>query len=122
MEKTSKAIEDYLEALLMLQEKGQSLSVSSVAEILKISVPASSQMASELKDLGYVEKKPYGDISFTAIGREIGEGVYHKHKVLCRYLVSIGVSPETAEADCCRIEHVISEETFRAIENQLDKK
>jgi DtxR family Mn-dependent transcriptional regulator len=122
MEKTSKAIEDYLEALLMLEEKKALLDISSVSALLKVSMPAASQMAGELKALGYIEKEPYGDIVLTAEGRMIANRVYHRHKVLCRYLESIGVSPETAEQDCCQIEHVISKETFNAIEKQLDQK
>lgn len=122
MEKTSKAIEDYLEALLMLEEKKALLDISSVAAQMKVSMPAASQMASELKGLGYIEKEPYGDIVLTAEGRALANHIYHRHKVLCRYLVSIGVAPDVAEEDCCRIEHVISEETFAAIERQLGDK
>jgi DtxR family Mn-dependent transcriptional regulator len=121
VEKTSKAIEDYLEALLMLEEKKALLGISSVSALLKVSMPAASQMAGELKALGYIEKEPYGDMVLTAEGRMIANRVYHRHKVLCRYLESIGVSPATAEEDCCQIEHVISKETFSAIEKQLEK-
>jgi DtxR family Mn-dependent transcriptional regulator len=121
MEKTSKAIEDYLEALLMLEEKKALLDVSSVAALLKVSMPAASQMMSELKELGYIDKEPYSDVSLTASGRKLALKVYNRHKVLCSYLISIGVSPVVAEEDCCQIEHVISEETFNAIEKQLKK-
>jgi DtxR family Mn-dependent transcriptional regulator len=121
MEKTSKAIEDYLEALLMLEEKKALLDVSSVASLLKVSMPAASQMMSELKELGYIEKEPYSDVSLTPSGRKLALKVYNRHKVLCTYLISIGVSPAIAEEDCCQIEHVISEETFAAIEKQLKK-
>jgi DtxR family transcriptional regulator, Mn-dependent transcriptional regulator len=122
MEKTSKAIEDYLEAFLMLEEKKAPLDISSVAALLKVSMPAASQMANELKALGYIEKVPYSDIVLTEQGRLLANTVYHRHKILCRYLESIGVSADVAEEDCCRIEHVISEETFKAIEKQLDAK
>ncbi|MFA6620049.1 MAG: metal-dependent transcriptional regulator [Bacilli bacterium] len=122
VEKTSKAIEDYLEAFLMLEEEKTPLDISSVASLLKVSMPAASQMANELKALGYIEKKPYSDIVLTEQGRLLANTVYHRHKVLCHYLISIGVSPEVAEEDCCRIEHVISEETFEAIEKQLSDK
>jgi len=122
MKKTSKAIEDYLEAFLMLEEKKTPLDISSVAALLKVSMPAASQMANELKALGYIEKKPYSDIVLTEKGRLLANMVYHRHKILCRYLESIGVSADVAEADCCQIEHVISEETFKAIEKQLDGK
>lgn len=122
MEKTSKAIEDYLEAFLMLEEKKESLDISSVASLLKVSMPAASQMANELKALGYIEKEPYSDIVLTEQGRLLANGTYHRHKILWRYLVSIGVQSDVAEEDCCRIEHVISEETFKAIEKQLQAK
>jgi DtxR family transcriptional regulator, Mn-dependent transcriptional regulator len=121
MEKTSKAIEDYLEALLMLEESGSFLNVTSLASQLKVSLPASSQMAGELKNLGYIEKQPYGDITLTPSGRDIATKIYHRHKVLSKYLISLGVAPKTAEEDCCKIEHVISKETFDAIEKQLLK-
>jgi Mn-dependent DtxR family transcriptional regulator len=103
----------------MLEEKKALLDISSVASQMKVSMPAASQMATELKALGYIEKEPYGDIVLTPEGRTLANQVYHRHKVLCRYLVSIGVSPDIAEEDCCRIEHVISPETFSAIERQL---
>ena len=121
MKKTSKAIEDYLEALLMLEEKKALLDVSSVASLLRVSMPAASQMMNELKELGYIEKEPYSDVSLTFSGRKLALKVYNRHKVLCTYLISIGVSPATAEEDCCQIEHVISEETFLAVEKQLNK-
>lgn len=122
MEKTSKAIEDYLEALLMLEEKKAPLDISSVASLLHVSMPAASQMANELKALGYIQKEPYRDMRLTFEGRKIAEMVYHRHKVLCLYLVAIGVSPQTAEEDCCKIEHVISKETFLAIERLITNK
>lgn len=121
MEKTSKAIEDYLEALLMLEEKRSPLDISGVAATLSVSMPAATQMAAELKSLGYIDKKPYGDIFLTESGRSLGEKTYHRHKVLRAYLESLGVSPATAETDCCQIEHVISKETFEAIEKQIKK-
>jgi Mn-dependent DtxR family transcriptional regulator len=121
MKKRSRSIEDYLEALLMLEESGKALGITDLARILNVSKPAATQMANELKDLGYIEKKPYGDIRFTEAGRCIGSQVFHRHKVLFKFLSSIGVPSQTAEEDCCKIEHVISEETFKAIEAKTDK-
>jgi Mn-dependent DtxR family transcriptional regulator len=120
MKKRSRSIEDYLEALLMLEESKKALGITDVARILNVSKPAATQMANELKDLGYIEKEPYGDIRFTEAGRRIGSQVFHRHKVLFKFLSSIGVPSDTAEEDCCKIEHVISEETFKAIEAKTD--
>jgi DtxR family Mn-dependent transcriptional regulator len=122
MEKTSRAIEDYLEALLMLQEKGKPLEVSEVANLLGVSKPASTKMMDELKTLSYIEKEKYGSITFTDEGLKIAHATLHRHEVLKQALLLLGVSEENSETDCCHIEHVISEETFKAIEAYVDKK
>ncbi len=100
----------------MLEEKKERLDISGVAALLNVSKPAVTQMASELKELGYIEKEPYSEIVLTPTGRELAAKTYHRHKVLRAYLESIGVSSPVAEEDCCKIEHVISNETFEAIE------
>jgi Mn-dependent DtxR family transcriptional regulator len=122
MEKTSRAIEDYLEALLMLQEKGKPLEVSEVANLLGVSKPASTKMMDELKALSYIEKEKYGSITLTEEGLKIAKATLHRHEVLKKMLLLLGVSETNAETDCCHIEHVISEETFKAIEAYVIKK
>lgn len=122
MGKNSKAVEDYLESVLILQEKNLSPSVTNIANELKVSKPAATQMAAELKSKGLISKVRYGEMALTPVGEEVAKEVYNRHKVLRSYLESIGVSKATAETDCCQIEHVISEETFKAIEAQIDKK
>lgn len=122
MEKTSRAIEDYLEALLMLQEKGKPLEVSEVANLLNVSKPASTKMMDELKELSYIDKEKYGSITFTEEGLKIAKATLHRHEVLKQALLLLGISEENSETDCCHIEHVISEETFKAIESYVNKK
>lgn len=122
MQKNSKAVEDYLESVLILGEKGLSPSITNISNELHVSKPAATQMASELKVKGFISKARYGELALTAVGERIAKEVYHRHKVLRSYLVSIGVSVETAAVDCCQIEHVISDETFNAIEGLIEKK
>jgi DtxR family Mn-dependent transcriptional regulator len=117
----SKSVEDFLEALLMLEEKKEPLETTKVAEILQVSKPAVHQMGHELIAKGYITREDYGDMTLTPTGRKLATEVYHRHKVLKTYLLEIGVSEANAENDCCQIEHVISQETFRAIE-KLTKK
>lgn len=119
MRKNSKAVEDYLETILVLGEKELPLSITNVAKALRVSKPAATQMASELKSRGFISKARYGELALTPLGVKVASEVYHRHKVLRAYLESIGVSSETAEIDCCQIEHVISEETFKAIESKV---
>lgn len=115
MEKYTRSQEDFLEALLVLEEKGEPLETTKVAKLLNVSKPAVHQMGHELIDKGLITRIDYGDMSLTEKGREVAMRVYERHKVLRAYLLSLGISPETAETDCCQIEHVISEETFEAI-------
>ncbi|OPZ35591.1 MAG: Transcriptional regulator MntR [Tenericutes bacterium ADurb.BinA155] len=117
----SRSVEDFLEALLMLEEKKEPLETTKVAEILQVSKPAVHQMGHELISKGYITRQDYGDMTLTPSGRKLATEVYHRHKVLKAYLLEIGVSETNAENDCCQIEHVISNETFRAIE-KLTKK
>ena len=115
-------MEDFLEALLMLEEEGKPLETTLVAEKLEISKPAVHQMGHELIDRGYITRKDYGDMTLLPAGREIAKATLHRHNVLKDYLLSIGVSQETAEHDCCLMEHVVSDETFKAMEKTLSKK
>lgn len=117
--KPSKAMEDFLEALLMLEEEGKPLETTLVAEKLEISKPAVHQMGHELIDRGYITRKDYGDMTLLPAGREIAKSTLNRHRVLRDYLLSIGVSEVTAEHDCCLMEHVVSDETFKAMEKAL---
>ncbi len=112
-------MEDFLEALLMLEEEGKPLETTLVAEKLEISKPAVHQMGHELIDRGYITRKDYGDMTLLPAGREIAKATLHRHHVLEGYLLHIGVSKETAEHDCCLMEHVVSDETFKAMERVL---
>lgn len=106
----------------MLQEKGKPLEVSEVANLLGVSKPASTKMMDELKALSYIEKEKYGSITLTEEGLKIAKATLHRHEVLKKMLLLLGVSETNAETDCCHIEHVISEETFKAIEAYVIKK
>ncbi|MCQ2741749.1 MAG: metal-dependent transcriptional regulator [Bacilli bacterium] len=116
MKKDNRATEDFLEALLMLELNGEKLETTKVASMLGISKPAVHQMGHQMIDKGFITRVDYGDMKLTDSGREVAEKVYRRHCVLKNYLISIGVSPETAEKDCCLMEHSISDETFSAIE------
>lgn len=121
MEKLTKSIEDYLEAILMIEEEGSTVHSARVAEILGISRPAVTKQMDVLIAQGYATREPYSEIKLTEKGREIAIKVYDRHKTLRQFLINLGVSEETAEKDCCLIEHVISEETFLLIKEQVNK-
>ena len=114
--------EDFVEALLILERKGEPLETTRVAKMLGISKPAVHQMGHSLIDRGLITRIDYGDMALTDEGRALAEEVYNRHETLRQFLVSLGVSEDVAEEDCCRIEHVISEETFDAIKSALEKR
>ena len=107
--------EDYLEAILVLQkQKGMVRSVD-VARHMNVSKPSVSHAVATLKDGGFLTMDDGLFLHLTNIGREVAEQIYEKHRFFTERLIAAGVDPETAERDACRIEHVISEESFRRL-------
>ena len=83
------------------------------------SKPSASRAMGLLKNGGYVTVDEDGSLSLTEAGREIAEKIYDRHTVLADFLVRLGVDQETAIKDACRIEHVISDQSFQAIKNHV---
>ena len=107
--------ENLLEMILMLKkEKGIVRSID-VAHALSVTKPSVSRAMSILRQAGHITMDEEGLMSLTASGREIAERIYERHRLLTEYLTALGVSPETAAQDACRMEHVISQESFDKI-------
>ena len=99
----------------MLQEKNGHVRSIDVANMLNFSKPSVSIAMKKLRENGYVETDANGLLTLTPEGLEIAARVYERHRVLSDLLMALGVSAETARADACRIEHVISAESFDAL-------
>ena len=113
--------ENYLETILVLSIRlGQVRSID-IANELSFSKPSVSVAMKNLRNGGYIIMDREGLISLTDTGREIAERIYERHTLLTQWLTSLGVNPETAAADACRIEHVISADTFTAIKAHVNK-
>ncbi|MCD7886770.1 MAG: metal-dependent transcriptional regulator [Clostridiales bacterium] len=111
--------ENYLETILMIQnEKGYVRSID-VAHHLNFSKPSVSRAMTLLKTNGYIIMDPDGHLHLTESGREIAERIYERHCILSQWLTELGVDPETAAEDACRIEHDISEVTFEKIKEHI---
>ena len=107
--------EDYLEAILVLQnQKGMVRSVD-VARHMEVSKPSVCHAVTTLRDGGFLTMDEDYFLHLTEVGREVAEQIYEKHRFFTERLIAAGVDPETAERDACRIEHVISEESFRRL-------
>ena len=104
--------ENYLEAILVLDNKSGFVRSIDVANHLGVTKPSVSRAMSILKNAGYINFAEDGQLSLTETGREIAESVYERHQLLTLLLTSVGVDKETAMEDACRIEHVISQESF----------
>ena len=110
--KVQESAENYLEAILILQHQKGSVRSIDVAHYTGFSKPSISRAVGLLRDNGYVSIDQNGLLCLTDAGRTIAETIYERHTVLTELLTMLGVSPETAAEDACRIEHVISAETF----------
>jgi len=111
--------EMYLETILVLsREKGSVRSVD-ISEHMGYSKPSVSRAVGLLKSGGYITIEPDGHIHLTAEGLARAEKILSRHTILTQLLVKLGVSPEVADADACKVEHVISDETFEAIRKYL---
>ena len=109
--------EDYLEAVLVLQkQKGMVRSVD-IARHMDVSKPSVCHAVATLKDGGFLTMDDGFFLHLTNIGREVAEQIYEKHRFFTERLSAAGVDPETAEADACRIEHVISDESFQCLKS-----
>ena len=113
--KIQKSSEDYLETMLMLREEHGYIRSVDIAAHLGVTKPSVSYATKRLRENGYITMDKDGLISLTESGLEIAERIYERHKVLSQLLISLGVSPETAREDACKIEHDLSVETFNVI-------
>lgn len=107
--------ENYLETILIIQKRKGSVRSIDIANELDFSKPSVSVAMKNLRENGYIEMSTDGYINLLDSGREIAERMYERHTYLTDWLISIGVSPDIATEDACRIEHVISTESFEAI-------
>lgn len=107
--------EDYLEAILMLkEEKGMVRSID-IAHHMGFSKPSVSRAVGLLRENDYITMDKEGWIELTEKGMQVAQSMYERHRLFTRWLVALGVSPETAAEDACRIEHDISDETFQKL-------
>lgn len=113
--KVQESAENYLETILILQQRNGSVRSIDIANELEFSKPSVSVAMKNLRENGYIRVEEDGRILLTEQGTAIAEKVYERHTFLTRWLMELGVNADTAAQDACRIEHVISMESFDAI-------
>ena len=112
---TTASGEDYLEAILVLHKKMGMVRSVDVARHLDVSKPSVCHAVATLREGGFLTMDEDYFLHLTDAGREVAEQVYEKHRFFTERLIAAGVDPKTAEADACRIEHVISDESFERL-------
>lgn len=107
--------EDYLEAILMLQEKNGHVRSIDVANMLNFSKPSVSIAMKKLRENGYIAVDGEGNLTLLEPGREIAERIYSRHRLLTHFFMQLGVDEKTAAEDACKAEHILSEQTLEKI-------
>lgn len=107
--------EDYLETILVLKERHNEVRSIDIATELQYTKASVSIAMKKLRQNGYVEMDANGFITLTDAGQEIASQIYSRHKCLTSFFIQLGVDPEVAAADACRVEHDLSDETFEKL-------
>lgn len=113
--------EDYLEAILVLQKKIGMVRSVDLARHMGFSKPSISHAVGVLRNGGFLTMDKDGFLHLTEEGREIAEKIYERHQFFTEQLIAAGVNETTAEEDACRIEHAISDESFRKLQRYFMK-
>ena len=114
--------EDYLEKILQISQKKETVHAIDIAREMSFSKPSVSVAMNKLKEQGYIEINEKGEITLTESGRMIAEKTLEKHIILTKMLLYLGVDEKTAMEDACRMEHDISDKTWEAIKKHADEK
>lgn len=113
--------ENYLETILVLQKRNGTVRSIDIANELEFSKPSVSVAMKNLRNNGYIEMDKSGEIKLLPAGREIAQSVFEKHTVLKHFLIALGVDEQIAAEDACRMEHVISHESFAALKEHASQ-
>ena len=118
--KSEESIQDYLETILILSKTNSQIHSIDIANELHYSKPSVSVAMKKLKAKEYITISEEGHIYLTPEGKELAETVYERHSLLCDWLIKMGVDPDIAAADACKMEHDISPESFAAIKKFVE--
>ncbi|MBO5212068.1 MAG: metal-dependent transcriptional regulator [Clostridia bacterium] len=113
--------EMYIETIYVLNQRKGFVRAIDICEYMGFSKPSVSRAMSNLKEGGYIVVAKDGGITLTNEGINVAKKIYERHSTLSKLLTMLGVSPETAADDACKIEHIISEETFQKIKEFAEK-
>lgn len=112
----SKSIEDYLEAIYVIEEQKGNVRIKDIAELLNVKLPSVTEIVKKMQEYSLLEHTPYGEIRLTEKGRVLGDKVWQKHKILYMFLKDyLGIDDNIAFKEACLIEHSVSSETIEKL-------
>ena len=118
--KIQESAENYLETILVLKKKNGVVRSIDIANDLGVSKPSVSVAMKNLREKNHITVTKEGFIYLTDTGRQIAEMIYERHELISGWLIQLGVDPETAVSDACRMEHAISDESFVKLKMAID--
>lgn len=119
--KMQESAENYLETILILDQGGRSVRSIDIADELDFSKPSVSVAMKNLRENGYISMDADGSITLTDSGRKVAEMMYERHVLISDWLIFMGVDKKIAVHDACRMEHAMSEQSFAAIKDHVEK-
>lgn len=117
--KSEESVEDYLETILVLSHKLPEVRSIDIANEMHFSKPSVSVAMKNLRENGYIHMDDQGHITLTQTGQDIADKMYERHIMLSNWLIYLGVDEKTAVEDACKIEHVLSSQSFQAIKKHI---
>jgi len=119
--KSEESVQDYLETIYILNKSKNQVRSIDIANELSYSKPSVSVAMKNLRSHGYIEVSDEGYITLTESGHQIAHSVFERHALMTKFLIYLGVNPETAREDACMMEHDISEESFEALKKHINQ-
>ena len=119
--KIHESAENYLEIILVLQKRNGYVRSIDIATELNFSKPSISNAMKQLRSKGYIQMDESRLITLTEKGRKVAEQIYERHQLISEFLEMLGVDSQTAAEDACKIEHVLSKETFEKFKEHVNE-
>lgn len=119
--KIHESAENYLETILVLQKRNGYVRSIDIATELNFSKPSISNAMKQLSSKGYIQMDESRLITLTEKGRQVAEQIYERHQLISEFLEMLGVDSQTAAEDACKIEHVLSKETFEKFKEHVNE-
>ena len=119
--KIHESAENYLETILVLSKRQSQVRSIDIVNELEFSKPSVSVAMKNLRQQEFIIVDDNGYISLTPAGQKLAESIYERHTLITKFLIGIGVNASVAAEDACRVEHVLSTETFTALKKHVDK-